>query len=93
MSDDEAPLRERLARIEATVLAVQEESRALRVTLHDLIRSALADHSTAITRLAAAHDNRIGIWWALAWIGAGLVIVVGALAWLLEHQVQIVVKP
>jgi type VI protein secretion system component VasF len=93
VNEDELQLRERLARIEATVVAVQEESRALRTTLHDLIRSALADHSTAITRLAAAHDNRIGIWWALAWIAAGLVIVAGALAWLLEHQIQIVVKP
>lgn len=54
MTEDEAPLRERLARIEATAL---------------------------------------GIWWALAWIAGGLVVVVGALAWLLEHQVQIIVRP
>jgi len=93
VSEDEAPLRERLARIEATVLAVQEESRALRSTLHDLIRSALADHAAAIARLATAHDARLGMWWALIGGGGLLVLVVGAIAWLLEHQVQIVIKP
>lgn len=89
---DEPPL-QRIVRLEADVANLKEESRAIRGSLHDLIRTALADHSAAIARLAAAHDQKVGIWWALVWIGAGLVIVIGGIAWLLEHQIEIVVKP
>lgn len=89
---EEPPL-QRIARLEADIANLKEESRAIRGSLHDLIRTALADHSAAIARLAAAHDQRLGVWWSLVWIGAALAIVVGGIAWLVEHQIQIVIKP
>jgi hypothetical protein len=86
-------LGERMAAVEADVAALKADSRALQATLHDLIRSALADHSATITRLAAAHDQRLGAWWTIIWIAGGLVLAVGAFAWLLEHNIKIVVQP
>jgi hypothetical protein len=93
VSDEPPPLGERVAALEADVENLKVHSRALQGTLHDLIKQALADQAAAITRLSTAHDTRLGIWWALVWISAGLVIVIGGIAWLLEHQVEIVVKP
>jgi hypothetical protein len=89
----EPPIGERLAAIERDVVHLLDESRAIRNTLHSLIATALGDHSAAIRALSAAHDQKIGIWWTIAWISAGLLVVIGGLAWLLEHQVEIVVKP
>ena len=91
MSDD--PVRERLAAIERDVAHLVDESRAIRTTLHSLLTTAINDHSAAIRALSAAHEQKIGIWWTIIWISAGLLVVIGALAWLLEHNVTIVVKP
>lgn len=85
-------LRERMAAAEANIANLQEESRAIRSSLHELVRTALADHGAAIARLAASHDTKLGIWWTLVWICAGVVVVIGAVAWLLEHQFQIIIK-
>lgn len=93
MIDDEAPLRERLARIEAKVDHLTAESAAVRNSLHTMIQTALSTHEAAIGRLSVAHDQRTGIWWTAAWILGGLVILVGAATWLIEHQVQIIIKP
>jgi type VI protein secretion system component VasF len=92
MTDPDPTVGERLARIETDISHLREESRAVRDALHGLVRTALADHSAAITRLAAAHDQRQGIWWTVAWVLAALVVIGGAVGWLLENQVQIVIK-
>jgi hypothetical protein len=84
---------ERLAAIERDVAHLVDESPAIRTTLHSLLTTAINDHSAAIRALSAAHEQKVGIWWTMAWVTAALVVVIGALVWLLEHQVQIVVKP
>jgi len=83
----------RLARIETEIATMREENRVLRTTLHDMIGRSLSEHSAAITRLAAAHDTRLGVWWTLVWAGGGVIILSGAIAWLLENRVQIIVRP
>jgi type VI protein secretion system component VasF len=93
VSPDEIPLRDRLIAIERDVAHLLDESRAIRTTLHSLVAGAMSEHSQAIQTLRAAADQRTGIWWTAAWILGGLVVLVGAAAWLLEHQVQIVIKP
>ena len=72
---------------------MREENRQLRTTLHEMIGRSLSEHSAAITRLAAAHDQRLGIWWALVSMSAILIMLIGALAWFIENKVQILVKP
>jgi hypothetical protein len=86
-------LGERMAAVEADVAMLKAQSHAIQSTLHDLIRSALADHSATIARLAAAHDQRAGAWATIIWVAGGLVLAVGAFAWLLEHNIKIVVQP
>ena len=93
MTEAEAAVLERLARIEADLANLRAESNAIRGSLHDLIRTALADHSAAISRLAAAHDQRHGIWMTVAWLIGAAIVISGAFAWLLEHRVEVVIKP
>lgn len=92
MTDDPAII-ERLARIETEISTMREENRQLRTTLHDMIGRSLGEHSAAITRLAAAHDQRLGIWWALVSMSAILIMLLGAIAWFIENKVEIVLKP
>ena len=84
---------ERLAAIERDVAHLVDESRAIRNTLHSLLTTALNDHSAAIRELSAAHEQKIGVWWAVGWATAALLVVIGGLAWVLEHNIQIIVKP
>lgn len=84
---------ERLAAIERDVAHLVDESRAIRNTLHSLLTTAINDHSAAIRALSAAHEQKIGVWWAVGWVAAALLVVIGGLAWLLEHNIQIIVKP
>lgn len=83
---------ERLARIETDISHLKDESRAIRDALHSLIRSAMDEHTSAITRLATAHDQRTGIWWTVAWVCGVALVLAGGIAWLLENQVQIIIK-
>jgi len=93
VTDDELPLRDRLIAIERDVVHLLDESRAIRTTLHSFVAGAMAEHTQAIQALRMAHDQRTGIWWTVAWVAGGIIIVAGALAWVLEHNVQIVIKP
>jgi hypothetical protein len=92
VTEAETAVLERLARIETDLTNLRAESNAIRGTLHDLIKSALADHSAAISRLAAAHDHRTGAWWSLYMIAAAAILLIGAGAWLLEHRVDIIIR-
>ena len=93
MTEAETAALERLARIETDLANLRQESQAIRTTLHNLIGTALADHSAAIRALMAAHERHTGVWWAIGWVSAALLVVIGGLAWLVEHDVKILIKP
>ncbi len=92
MSDD-PPIGERLAAIERDVVHLLDEARAIRNTLHNLLTTAINDHGVAIRALSAAHEQKIGIWWTLAWASAAVVVIAGGITWLVEHNITISVTP
>lgn len=84
---------DRLIGLERDVQHLLGQSRTIQATLHNLLATMMSDHSAAIKALSESHQKKVGIWWTVGWMFTVLLIIFGALGWLLEHNVQIVVKP
>lgn len=64
------------------------------------IDATMKEHTEEIKKLAAAREQMTGVWWAIArictmiLIGFGIVgTIIGAAAWVIEHNVQITASP